>query len=169
MTISRASNRFLMGTERSLSQKGIIKIWKNIPVQSQQVHKVFFFIIFIQNGIKRIRINLLVKREIHAATVWTAFSWFPWKQTSSYVKKSKFAVESWERRKVIQVIMILYLASIYLLKVNNRNTRTRCEICSKLTIKIPERRHWRRSGIFFVNFEHNSHLVLMLLLLTLNM
>ena len=29
---------------------------------------------------------------------------------------------------------------IYLLKVNNKNTRTRCEICSKLTIKIPERR-----------------------------
>ena len=27
-------------------------------------------------------------------------------------------------------------AGIYLLKVNNRNTRTRCEICSKLTIKI---------------------------------
>ena len=26
------------------------------------------------------------------------------------------------------------------LQVNNRNTRTRCEICSKLTIKIPERR-----------------------------
>ena len=24
-------------------------------------------------------------------------------------------------------------------KVNNRNTRTRCEICSKLTIKTPER------------------------------
>ena len=32
-------------------------------------------------------------------------------------------------------------AGIYLLKVNNRNTRTRCVICSKLTIKIPERRH----------------------------
>ena len=31
-------------------------------------------------------------------------------------------------------------ADIYLLKVNKRNTRTRCEICSKLTIKIPERR-----------------------------
>ena len=29
---------------------------------------------------------------------------------------------------------------IYLLKVNNRNTRARCEICSKLTIKTPERR-----------------------------
>ena len=28
---------------------------------------------------------------------------------------------------------------IYLLKVNNRNTRTRIEICSKLKIKTPER------------------------------
>ena len=43
---------------------------------------------------------------------------------------------------------------IYLLKVNNRNTRTRCEICSKLTIKTPERRHWRRSCVVIVNFEH---------------
>ena len=31
-------------------------------------------------------------------------------------------------------------AGIYLLKVNNRNTRTRCEICSQLTIKTPKRR-----------------------------
>ena len=30
---------------------------------------------------------------------------------------------------------------IYLFKVNDRNTRKRCEICSKLTIKTPERRH----------------------------
>ena len=52
---------------------------------------------------------------------------------------------------------------IYLLKVNNRNTRTRFEICSKLTIKTPERRQWR-----IVNLEHISHLVLMFLLLTLN-
>ena len=27
--------------------------------------------------------------------------------------------------------------------------------CSKLTIKIPERRHYRRSSIFIVNFEHS--------------
>ena len=55
-------------------------------------------------------------------------------------------------------------AGIYLLKVNNTNTRTRYEIYSKLTIKIPERRQW-----FIVNFEHISHLVLVFLLLTLNM
>ena len=30
-------------------------------------------------------------------------------------------------------------AGIYLLKGNNRNTRTKCEICSKLIIKILER------------------------------
>ena len=57
---------------------------------------------------------------------------------------------------------------IYRLKVNNSNTRKRCEICSKLTIKTPERRHWCRSGVFIVNFEQISHLVLVFLLLTLN-
>ena len=31
-------------------------------------------------------------------------------------------------------------ANIYLFKVNNRNTRKRCEIGSKLTTKTPERR-----------------------------
>ena len=30
---------------------------------------------------------------------------------------------------------------IYFFKVKNRNTRKRCEICSNLTIKTPERRH----------------------------
>ena len=59
--------------------------------------------------------------------------------------------------------------SIYLLKVNNRNTRTRCEICSKITRKTPKRRHWRRSGVFIVNSEHISPLVPVFLLLTLNM
>ena len=34
----------------------------------------------------------------------------------------------------------------------------RCEICSKLTIKPPERRQWRRFGGFIVNFGHISHL-----------
>ena len=43
--------------------------------------------------------------------------------------------------------------SIYLLKVNNRNTRTRCEIYSKLTTKIPERRHWRHSYTKFITLE----------------
>ena len=36
----------------------------------------------------------------------------------------------------------MYPAGIYWLKVNNRNTRTECEVCSKLRIKTPERRHF---------------------------
>ena len=55
-------------------------------------------------------------------------------------------------------------AGIYLFKVNNRNTRTRCEICSKLTLQIAE----LHSGVFVVKFEHIPHLVLVFLLLTLN-
>ena len=57
-------------------------------------------------------------------------------------------------------------ASNYIFKINNKNTNTRCEICSKLTVKTPERRQLHRSGVFTVNFEHISHRVLLLLLLT---
>ena len=35
----------------------------------------------------------------------------------------------------------VFPVGIYLFKVNNRNIRTRCEICSKLAIKTPEQRH----------------------------
>ena len=39
---------------------------------------------------------------------------------------------------------------------------------SKLTVKTPERQQWRRSGVFIVNFEHTSQLILVFLLLLLN-
>ena len=61
-----------------------------------------------------------------------------------------------------------YPVNIFLLKINNINTRKRCEICLKLTIKTPGRCHWRRSGVFNVTFEHVSRLLLVFLLLTLN-
>ena len=57
---------------------------------------------------------------------------------------------------------------IYLFQVNNANTKTMCEICSKLAIKTPERRHWRRSGAFIVNYEQISHIVFVFPLTTLN-
>ena len=65
-------------------------------------------------------------------------------------------------------LFLIRLQAFYLLKVNNRNSRTRCGICSKITIKTPECRQWRRSGVFNVNFEHISHLFLMFLMLTFN-
>ena len=51
-------------------------------------------------------------------------------------------------------IILYHPAVIYLLKFDNRNTRTNCEI-------------WLGSGVFGVNFEHISHLFLVFLLLTL--
>ena len=58
--------------------------------------------------------------------------------------------------------------NIYLFKVDNRNTKKRCEICSKVTIKTPEQCQGRRSCVFIVNFEHILHLFLVFLLSTLN-
>ena len=58
---------------------------------------------------------------------------------------------------------------IYLLKINNKYTRKMCEICSKLTINIPERRQRHGSGVFIVNLEHISLLALVFLFLTLSM
>ena len=62
----------------------------------------------------------------------------------------------------IQVLNLQTLIAIQV-KVNNRNTRKRCETCSKLKIKIPKRCHWRVSVVFIVNFEHVSHLFLVFL------
>ena len=48
-----------------------------------------------------------------------------------------------------------YQANKYMLKVNNRNTKRRCEIYSKFTLRTQEPchwRHWLRSGVFVVNF-----------------
>ena len=47
--------------------------------------------------------------------------------------------------------------NIYLLKLNNINTRNTCEICSKLTIKTSQR---RSNNVFIVNYEHISNLFL---------
>ena len=58
---------------------------------------------------------------------------------------------------------LLNFGNIYLFKVNKKITRKRCEICSMLTIKTPERRQWRMSmlwtyftpffSVSFVEFE----------------
>ena len=64
--------------------------------------------------------------------------------------------------------------NIYLSKVNNRNTRKRCEkIKIKIlkileTIKTVERTLQRRSDVFIFDFECIKHVFLMFPLLTLN-
>ena len=64
------------------------------------------------------------------------FQWIPG------VKALRFVlIQSWHW-------ILIRAAWINIFKVNNRNTRTKCE------------RQWRSSGVFIVNCEHISHLVL---------
>ena len=57
--------------------------------------------------------------------------------------------------------------NIYLLKVTIETIEKGVKYV-KLTIKPSERHQRRRSGVFFINSEHISHLFLVFLLLTLN-
>ena len=66
------------------------------------------------------------------------------------------------------VFNLIHPAGIYMFKVNNRNTKIRCEICLKLTIKTPERLYWCCCNVFIANFNHISHLVVVFLLITLS-
>ena len=67
-------------------------------------------------------------------------------------------------------IAVHYPANIYLFKVNNRNTRKRCEICSTLTIKTPQdiidicSKLAKQSQciVFIVNFGHLLRMYLLL-------
>ena len=52
------------------------------------------------------------------------------------------------RRLNLAIALIEFPVGIYLFKFNNRNTITRCTICSKLTIKTTENKDT------IVNFEN---------------
>ena len=70
-------------------------------------------------------------------------------------------IVSWKYQKNIGLLNFsreIDPAGNHMFKVNNKNTRTRREKCSKLTIKTPEQ--WPRSGVFII-----SRLVLVFLLL----
>ena len=81
---------------------------------------------------------------------------------------TKFETGNWELQKLSFIISFISTGK-YLFKVNKRSTRGRREICSRLKIKKPGRRHWRRSGVFTVSLKHILQLVPVFLLLTLNM
>ena len=106
--------------------------------------------------------KLIWKIQCTSRRIWNCFAeYVVFKQKKSTWLKLKHWIN-------ISVFYLKFPASIYLFKVNNRNFGKRCEICSKSTIKIAERRHWRHSGVFIVNFEHASDLSLAFLMLALN-
>ena len=91
----------------------------------------------------------LYQMHIASTVLWSSFGVFTvfvivflvtielecWLDRNSYPKCS--ILDVWQGSR--------YPTCIYLLKVNNRNTGTRCEICSKLTIKTADGRYWRRT------------------------
>ena len=70
--------------------------------------------------------------------------------------KDRNGFRSLIRNRLINARMGNSPGGIYLFKVNNRNTRKRCEICSKLTIETPEQRQYFTpySSVSIFNFEH---------------
>ena len=70
------------------------------------------------------------------------------------ISSSKLRYSNYKIVVEIQYFSQNQTSNIYLSKVSNRDTRRRCEVCLKLTMKTPE----RLSGVFVVNFEHISFL-----------
>ena len=104
-------------------------------------------------------INLLIQHLILKASYNEFFlkiSSFEWFDPTETVRISRIFFVSFSVSTIDSVP-----TGNYMFNVNNRNTRTRCEICSNLTVKTPD-------GVFIVNFEHISHLVLVFLSLTLS-
>ena len=62
-----------------------------------------------------------------------------------------FVLESWK------VWCKKFTYGIFLFKVSSGNTRIMCKICSKLTIKTPQRHHWHHPSVYVVNFEQVLH------------
>ena len=66
---------------------------------------------------------------------------------------------------ILLIQFVWYPAGTFLFKVNNENTRTLYETCSKLSIMAPERLCWCRSRVIIVNFKDILYLFLVFLLL----
>ena len=81
------------------------------------------------------------KRSCLTLPVWLAFV---------LVSKQSWHIFSLHEYRV-EFNYTYYPAENYMLKVNDRNTKTRCEICSKLTIKTPEQCHWRPHRVIFTD------------------
>ena len=72
--------------------------------------------------------------------------------TQELIKLKNAATGCWlflQKNSIITVWPDCSRTGIYLPKVHNRNTRATCEICSKLTIKTPKRRPWRRNWCLY--------------------
>ena len=130
-------------------------LWKSCSIGcSCKIFKVYLTISGIYTQIGK-NIAFLVTLNLYQVTgilhVVYGINWC-YKKGGFSIKKA--FLHKWLKVWHCWIEHLSWPAGNYLLKVNKRSTRTRYEICSKLTIKIP---------------EHISNLDLVFLLLTLNM
>ena len=75
-----------------------------------------------------------------------------------FLSSKNMLLSSWKRNALCYNYMRLvpdrlYSADIYLIRLNNGNTSTMFEICSKLRLKTLLRPQWRCSSVFIVNVK----------------
>ena len=96
-----------------------------------------------------------------------------WKYSRNFMKALELVTQGQQiwQDKILNVITGTCKSQVNKITCSKsiiKNTRKRCEICSKLTVKTPLQRHWRCSGVFIVKLEHISNLFLSFLLQILN-
>ena len=91
-----------------------------------------------------------VSGSYHIETSSKSMEWFLYDRYLRYerVKAQQSGMKHFKlsfsfSRNTFEILGTNKPAKIYLFKVNNRNTRKKCEKCTMLTIKIPERSHLR--------------------------
>ena len=87
------------------------------------------------------------------------------KEISQHLFSSKILETFWEHLWVSASSDIYFLTQSAL--TGSKSTIV-YKICSKLSIKRPERRHLRRCSVFIVNYEHISNIVIVFPFLSLN-
>ena len=93
----------------------------------------------------------------------TLLKWFHSQSFQGFIPSDHYTMQFTVGQNILKALIYIFPINICLFQFINKNTRRRREICPKLTIKTPERPHWRRSGNFtpfssvsIVEFEHVS-------------
>ena len=82
-------------------------------------------------GTKQLLLSNLLFQSLYFLNTVTFFQELPFQRIVCFSTTNFFTLTSFS----MTLFISWYPVGIYLLKVNNRDTRKRCEICSKLTIK----------------------------------
>ena len=109
-------------------------------------HILHFFIVFLLLTLNRsMLVELVNLKHSICKNLWKVFKWKLLWTSTILQEKTSIRIIIKRYNSLVTHLWWSYFhnpVGIYMFKANNRNTRTSCEICSKLKIKTPERRLW---------------------------